>query len=433
MKLNHLLTCCCLALLACGPSMVGSKFVKSQDVKANQGAVIEVSKSDSSVLNGTKLQVPAGALASDVTITLELGLKDLVNSNAASPVTTWKPDGLHFTTPATLTLPLTIAQGQSTDHLNIQVQEANGTTFRIPRSDLTIVGSSVTFKIDGFTSFQANTQNACMTDSDCSMGEQCVNGGCQGGAGGGAGGGNGGGQGGGNGGGMGGGQGGGSNACQVDTDCPMGEACRNGACTGGGVGGGQGGGMGGGQGGGSNACMTDSDCQMGEQCVNGACTGGGVGGGMGGGQGGGMGGGQGGGDAGIDGGLTCQVDTDCQMGESCVNGYCTVVNYCRQDSDCTMGQLCDVNTGTCYVSGTDGGINDGGIGDGGINDGGMNPDGGISDGGQGDGGVDGGVSCQVDTDCAMPELCVANVCTAIACDMNRPCPGNYACVNNWCQ
>ncbi len=127
------------------------------------------------------------------------------------------------------------------------------------------------------------------------------------------------------------------------------------------------------------------------------------------------------------------TDLDCPMNESCVNGYCTAVTYCRVDTDCPTGELCDSSTGTCYVpqdggidAGTDGGTDAG-------TDGGINPDGG-SDGGQTpDGGIDGGQSCQVDADCPMPELCVSNVCTAIACDATRPCPGTYQCGNNWCQ
>ncbi len=439
--LRTTLWCCAVVALAgCGPSQVGSRFVKSQDVKAAQGAVIEVDAADSSALQGTRLALPGGALAHDTTITLELGSANLVAPSAvASPVAVWEPSGLQFSQPATLTLPIDLPVGSDTSHLNIAVQEADGTTFRIPHNDLTISASRVTFQIDGFTSFQANTQATCSTDSDCASGESCVNGGCQG------------------------------NSCQADTDCPSGEACRNGSCTGGtgggagggggcsgmNCGGGSGGGTGGGTGGGCSgancACQVDTDCASGEACRNGVCTtgtGGGAGGGgcsgmnCGGGSGGGgcsgmnCGGGSGGGGGG---GPTCQVDSDCPMNEVCYAGYCYGGTgggagggsgggsgggggtLCRQDSDCFNGEICDANTGYCVVA------NDGGPFDGG-SDGGMG-DGGASDGGS----PDAGLNCQVDTDCNSPDLCVQNVCTAVACDPNRPCPGNYTCVNNWCQ
>ena len=63
-----------IALVACGGTEVGKKYVKRVEVAASQGQIIEVTSTESSALAGTKLEISAGALASGTTITLEVGI-----------------------------------------------------------------------------------------------------------------------------------------------------------------------------------------------------------------------------------------------------------------------------------------------------------------------------------------------------------------------
>ena len=112
LKPSTLFASCCSALLvlaACGTQTVGSRYVKSDNVVASQGKTIAVSDKDSALLAGTSLDIPSGALAQDTVITLEVGVDSLLDADtAAGPVTTWGPAGTHFSTPARMTLPLTV-------------------------------------------------------------------------------------------------------------------------------------------------------------------------------------------------------------------------------------------------------------------------------------------------------------------------------------
>ncbi len=426
-----------VALAACGGTEVGSKYVKSQTVAASTGAVIEVGATDGSPLVGTRLELPPGALSKDTNITLEVGMTDL-SAQSAGPVAKWGPDGTHFATPVTMTLPFALPTAKTAADLSIFVQESDGTSHRIPRSALTVDTAKklVSFKVSGFTSFQPNTSPACRTDSDCSSGEVCQNAVCtatDGGSGGGGGG----------GGNTGGGAGGGGgidagHPCVTNLDCSAGQACVNAVCvptgagggggTGGGVGGGAGGGVGGGVGGGAvdaGLCLTASDCGSGQVCVNGTCQGG-TGGGAGGGGGVGGGGGAGGGsqpDGGVDGGsgggsgTFCRTDLECSTSEVCVNNACVGIPV-------TDG---GAGGGAGGGSGSDGGTGGGaggGAGGGSGSDGGQPIDGGSA--------PDAGPSCTSSSQCAMPEVCYQSTCQAIDCS-SRPCPGSLTCVNSWCQ
>src|SRR4051812_8527242 len=93
-----------VAVFGCGP-VPDSTPVKSQHVSAASGATIEVSAADNPTLAGTKLEIPAGALASDTTITVALAATSLVASeDSAGPVTVWGPNGLKFSTPVRMTV-----------------------------------------------------------------------------------------------------------------------------------------------------------------------------------------------------------------------------------------------------------------------------------------------------------------------------------------
>lgn len=131
----------------------------------------------------------------------------------------------------------------------------------------------------------------------------------------------------------------GAGACVDDSDCPAGEACREGVCSGGAGDAGETG-VAEDDGGACDpmidpacagqACVEDADCPVGESCREGFC---GPGGGT---EGGGTEGGSDGGDTddgGTDGGACdpkldpecaaeCLADEDCALGQVCVDNRC---------------------------------------------------------------------------------------------------------------
>jgi hypothetical protein len=303
---------------ACGvDSTVGSRFVKSERVAASKGAAISVSATEEPELAGTSLDVPPGALATDTTLTLELGLKPLTG-NARGPVAIWGPAGTLFSSPVRMTLPLAMTTSSEVGLIEIQVEEADGRRFTIPNSELTVdaTGTSVSFKVNGFTRFQpavaardagagggtaggtasaggtgsagGTAQATCSSSAQCARGETCVfrNPGAPGvcvvqsAGGGSAAGGTA--QGGGTASAGGAAAGGGTAAgtCTSSTQCPRGETCSMrtpgtvGVCVGPSTGGGSAGGgtaSGGGTsgtGGGTPMCGT---CASGETCWFGSC------------------------------------------------------------------------------------------------------------------------------------------------------------------
>jgi len=296
----------------CQPAQVGSRFVKSEKVGAS-GNTIAVSETESQALEGTSLEVGSGALLTETTITLEVGLADVVPSaSAAGPVAVWEPSGLKFNKPVKMTLPLNLKQGQSDAELAIMVVEGDGKRLRIARSALEIdaARTRVSFFVDGFTSFQPSTGSSCTTDADCATGEACQSGVCRamGGTAGGSG----------------------------------GTAGGSGGTAGGASG--TAGGTGGTAGGAGSQCVNDRDCNpaVGELCVNGYCVGGGTAGGTGGTAGGS--GGTAGGTGGTAGGAP--VCTTCPTGQVCWSGSCTVIpcnaaRPCPAPYTCNAMDLCE--------------------------------------------------------------------------------------------
>lgn len=146
----------CTFIYACGQeSNVGSRFVKSEQVAASKGAAISVSAAEEPELAGSALDIPAGALGGDTTITLELGLKAITES-PRGPVAIWGPSGTVFSKPARMTLPLALLSSAELAQVEILVEESDGRRFSIPRSELMIdaAAKSVTFSVNGFTRFQ---------------------------------------------------------------------------------------------------------------------------------------------------------------------------------------------------------------------------------------------------------------------------------------
>lgn len=415
---------------------LASKYVKNEKVSKDTGGTIVVSSGDSQALAGTKISIPAGALAADTSITITLS-KDAIapaGIKSAGPVADFGPDGLKFATPATVTLPY--AAGTAAKDLVIVGIESNGARLRIGRKDLTVDegARTVTFKIAGFTRYGAGSQgNQCAADSDCAAGEVCQNGVCVP-----------------------------AQGCQTNADCARGQvcdpttatcvnactgSCTNKSCGDDGCGGSCGTcaagelcnsvnqcvhcapNCGAGRTCGDDGCGgTCGTCATGETCdPNGNCV-----------------------PPGADGGLVCRSDSDCPSGQVCVNGTCDYPStdggplYCRVDSDCPSGLVCDPTTGTCGYPATDGGpmtcstnadcpsglVCTNGVCEYPATDGGPSP------------------YCQTDADCPAGEYCdpTSLTCQVGAadgggpidagpayCRTNADCPAGHVCVSGYCQ
>lgn len=236
MKLNKSWLVAAVIFSACGVEQVGTRYVKQENVRAAEGAIFAVNASDSAELNGTRLEVPAGALVADTRITVELGLTSILGVElAAGPSAVFGPAGTTFTTDVMLTLP--VRELNATDDIGIVGRAADGTSFEVDASQVALdaTRTRASFRIRQLANYQPRRRAACAADSDCSMGLQCVSGHCRP----------------------------PPNSCSMGTACAAGQACLNGLCVpvptdGGSTN--------------PNACMADSDCDpMRERCVNRAC------------------------------------------------------------------------------------------------------------------------------------------------------------------
>jgi hypothetical protein len=132
--------CCCAA--ACSNSqVVGSKYAKSQLVQAIQGGTMTVTAADDPTLAGTAIQVPPDSLASDTTLTVLQGAAISLPSgvvSAGSAIPQFGPDATTFGFPATVSVPFTLASGQTTDGLMVVGVQPDGTVFLVDNIDLQI-------------------------------------------------------------------------------------------------------------------------------------------------------------------------------------------------------------------------------------------------------------------------------------------------------
>lgn len=174
--LPTLLAAAAVSWSACyvAPEPVGSRYVKSVRVNAQEGATLSVTAAESAALAGTTLVIEPGALSEDTTITIEPGLAPIVSGVdqlPAGPVAVFGPDGLTFSKPAKLTLPSSTAAGQQRASVFVQVQEGDGRRFTVPHGQLAIASSSVGLQINGFSSFQAGTttESPCGSSTDLAV------------------------------------------------------------------------------------------------------------------------------------------------------------------------------------------------------------------------------------------------------------------------
>jgi hypothetical protein len=114
--------------------------------------------------------------------------------------------------------------------------------------------------------------------------------------------------------------------------------------------------------------------------------------------------------------VECNNELDCDVDETCVDGWCILAPDCTDDIDCTDGNQCTINLcaeGTCVDT-------DSPPGDG-------CEDGGVCDG-QGN-----CVECNVNDDCGLNEVCEANVCVEEAeCEVDAQCEDDIQCTLNNC-
>jgi hypothetical protein len=169
-----------LAFAACGTEVVGSRYVKQQTVSASEGAIFTVNAAESPELNGTRLELPAGALVANTTVTVELGLTSILGAElAAGPSAVFGPAGTVFTTDVTLVLPVReLAPG---DDVGIVGLAADGTSFEVDASQVALdaTRTRATFRIRQLANYQPRRRAVCMADSDCVNGLRCVNGHCR--------------------------------------------------------------------------------------------------------------------------------------------------------------------------------------------------------------------------------------------------------------
>ena len=137
---------------------------------------------DDSVLAGTSITIPAGALTTDTTISIGLSEQDVApkGTTAAGPVVDFEPSGTVFAKPVTMTIPVTASHS-----LYIEAVEADGSTSVIAVKSVS--DGIATFQVKGFTSFGAWTGTStvdasvtCASNADCASGETCTDGVCGG-------------------------------------------------------------------------------------------------------------------------------------------------------------------------------------------------------------------------------------------------------------
>jgi len=443
-----------MAFFGCGTGdtvQIASVHVKTQLIVAAQGGTIDVTAAEHTRLGGTRLAIPAGALAADTRITVGIIDESLVDDEAdmSGPAVELGPDGTQFSSPISLTIPYEGVQDE--DLVRVFVVQSDGTRTVVLPDAITFdaAAGTVTFAVSHFTRFQGGRSRrpcshvrcpngscrrgrcipppACSDPAECGprpgiATEMCADGSI-----------------------------GGftgrclptaaptmnGNACGWEIlSCPPpnptrcmsdrecnGGACVNGVCSSNPA---QCGAMecgppplapnimcpdgmtiGGPTAcfrhadgscgydfincpGNPNACMIDRECSAGESCVNGVCS---------------------------NNNPTsctatmqcprglncdpasgqcvpptpaCMSDRECGANASCVNGQCTPSGptMCGPNTQCPMGEVCDAMIGLCVPVVT---------------------------------------GCQIDSDCGRGEACLNGQCARVECNSNIPCPMGEVC------
>lgn len=335
-----LITPALVASLACAteePTNLGSVHVKSGLISAAAGGQVEVTASDDyAPFVGAKVVVPAGALAQDTKITIDVYGASLMDedADAVGPAVEFGPSGTTFDAPVQVTLPLTEDLDQ--DLARIYVRHGDGTREVLLPADLTVDAATkmVHFTVRHFTTYHPGRARGACRHVTCASGQTCRGGQCQN-----------------------------SGAC-TQAECSPAPGAPNYTCPDG-----------------STAgpvcerdpagtcgwnfvtcpgiCQADADCAQGEQCINGTCAAGPTS--------------CGGSTCGagqyccnpscgicapLGGSCTqqvcasaCSSDADCASSESCVNGQCVSGQPCGNNV-CPAGELCcNASCGMCAPPG----------------------------------------------------------------------------------
>ncbi len=153
---------CALAIAGCytPPEELATRFVKSQQVKASEGALLSVSAEESPELAGMQVVIPPLALAEDALIDIELGTSTLVPAEAgepAGPAVLIGPSWQQLRAPIELLLPL--EEGVDPARLFVEVVDVNGDHHQVASDKISLSadGRFARFEIQMFGSFQCGT------------------------------------------------------------------------------------------------------------------------------------------------------------------------------------------------------------------------------------------------------------------------------------
>ena len=176
---------CCAALAAiaaCDQSRtVGSRWVRSQQIRAATGGTIAVPPGSGEPLAGASLTLDANAIAADALVTLEESAAPLGNNpRAAGPAASWGPAGLALIRPAAMALPFSLGAGQGAADLVVYAAAPGGAVSRIDHAHLTVDAAAqvVRFPVERLGVFQAAALVRCGVAQACEEDEICQSGEC---------------------------------------------------------------------------------------------------------------------------------------------------------------------------------------------------------------------------------------------------------------
>ncbi len=174
-----------LALAAAGcsseaPTEVGSTHVKSATIVANDGGGLEVTASDYAPYAGARIDIPAGALAADTKMVIDLGPDSIIDATgtAVGPAITFGPAGAVLSAPAQITLPYSGSVDRN--RARIYVRLADGSTDVVLPTGLTIDAPNrlMRFSLQSMATVQVGRASDACQHITCATGN-CRDGQCR--------------------------------------------------------------------------------------------------------------------------------------------------------------------------------------------------------------------------------------------------------------
>ncbi|HEY8206641.1 MAG TPA: hypothetical protein VIG99_04110 [Myxococcaceae bacterium] len=171
-----------VALAGCQQSYpLASRYIKSVPVQASQGALVTVEASDSAELAGASINIPAGALEKDTTVTVELGLEGLGAGpdTSVSRVVVWGPAGTKLAVPAEVVLPFTLPVTESPDGLRVNMLQGDGRKVALDRVAFTVdgVNQAARLRLEELAALEVEVSH-CNGEHPCREGRVCREGTC---------------------------------------------------------------------------------------------------------------------------------------------------------------------------------------------------------------------------------------------------------------